>query len=297
MSDLIKLVAGNSAAEISTTGASLLSLNLSGNQVIEKLRVPRPELYEGVVMAPWSSRIKDGSWQGEDGTSYQLPINEPARSNALHGLVFDKTFSIKRKTDSSVELEITISPTSGYPFEILLTVSYELEDAELIVGFRAKNLSETRSPFGIAFHPYLSTKWFGDSAKVVSDAQVVLDLDENLIPKGKLKANETAKDLSLGKLIKAAGLDDGFSQLDFEEYFAITKLVGDSGQGVEVWQDEIFKHLVIYTTDEFETESGVITAAAIEPSTAPANAFNSKEDLIWLAPKEASSGSWGIRLA
>ena len=297
MAELISLTSASSTAQINPVGAALVSLNLAGNQVIEKLRTSRPELYEGVVMAPWSSRIKDGSWQGEDGTSYQLEINEPARSNALHGLVYDKTFSIGRKSESSVELEVTISPVAGYPFEILLTVSYELEDAELVVSFKAKNIGGSKAPFGIAFHPYLSTKWLGDSASVISDAQLVFDLDENLLPKGKQKATNTSKDLSLGKTIKGAGLDDGFTELDFAEYYATTKVVNDSGQGVEIWQDEIFKHLVIYTTDDFETAAGVTTAAAIEPSTSPVNAFNSKEDLIWLEPNQTSSGSWGIRLA
>ena len=296
MAELIRLTSAGSSAQINPVGAALVWLNLAGNQVIEKLKTPKPELYEGVVMAPWSSRIKDGSWQGEDGTSYQLEVNEPARSNALHGLVFDKTFSIKRQTASTVELEIAIAPVAGYPFSISLTVSYELEDDELIVSFAAKNTGSTRAPFGVAFHPYFSTSWLGEAAMVVSDARTIFVLDENLIPQGKQDSSSSSKDLSLGKKIAGAGLDDGFTDLDFAEYYALTKMVNDSGKGLEIWQDEIFKHLVIYTTDNFESESGVIAAAAIEPSTSPVNAFNSKEDLIWLEPNQTASGSWGIRL-
>ena len=297
MTELIRLESSGSSAEINPVGASLVKLNLAGKPVIEKLKIPKPELYEGVVMAPWSSRIKDGRWQGEEGTWYQLPINEPARSNALHGLVFDKTFSIRSQTESTVELSIAIDPVEGYPFSISLSVSYELENDELIVSFAAKNTGSTKAPFGIAFHPYLSTSWLEESAMVVSSAKTVFELDENLIAKGKQNSTASSKDLSLGIVIAGAGLDDGFTDLDFAEYYASTKILDDSGKGIEIWQDEIFKHLVIYTTDEFDSEAGRISAAAIEPSTSPVNAFNSKEDLIWLEPNQTSSGSWGIRLA
>jgi aldose 1-epimerase len=36
------------------------------------------------------------------------------------------------------------------------------------------------------------------------------------------------------------------------------------------------------------------TAIAIEPQTGPANAFNSKEDLIWIEPNQAFDASWGL---
>jgi aldose 1-epimerase len=35
-------------------------------------------------------------------------------------------------------------------------------------------------------------------------------------------------------------------------------------------------------------------AIAIEPQTGPANAFNSKEDLIWLEPDQVFEASWGV---
>jgi aldose 1-epimerase len=69
----------------------------------------RPELYAGVVMAPWSGRVAGGAWVHPDGRKFQLPVNEPARNNALHGLVFDKEFVVARSTESSVELSIEIT--------------------------------------------------------------------------------------------------------------------------------------------------------------------------------------------
>jgi aldose 1-epimerase len=117
-----------------------------------------------------------------------------------------------------------------------------------------------------------------------------------MIATGKVPTASGAKDLSVGRAVVAAQLDDDFTDLVFEKGIATTTLLTGDGSGVEVWQEDIFKHTVIYTTDSFETDAGVITAVAIEPSTSEVNAFNSKQDLIWLEPNQTRSGSWGIKL-
>ena len=40
----------------------------------------------GQVLIPWPNRRQDGSYEF-DGRHYQLPLNEPERRNAIHGLV------------------------------------------------------------------------------------------------------------------------------------------------------------------------------------------------------------------
>ena len=133
MTNLITLTESStgSSAVVSPVGASLLELTLSGNKVIEQAAAGRPELYAGVVMAPWSGRISDGKWIDETGAEKSLPINEPSRNNALHGLVYNKSFEVKKSTASSVELVIDIPATDGYPYALRLAVSYELEDGQL----------------------------------------------------------------------------------------------------------------------------------------------------------------------
>ena len=50
----------------------------------------------------------------------------------------------------------------------------------------------------------------------------------------------------------------------------------------------------VFTTDRYP---GQELAVAIEPMTAPANAFNSGQDLRILAPGERWAGQWGIEYA
>jgi aldose 1-epimerase len=289
--------ATGSSATISPVGASLLALSLSGNQVIEPLAVDRPELFCGVVMAPWSGRVKAGHWIHPDGRSFQLSVNETARNNALHGMVFDKEFTVARSTPSSVELSIEISPIDGYPFRLKLAVAYELDGAELICSFAVKNLSEEKAPFGIGFHPYLSTKWLGDAVSITNSAKTVFVLDENLIDTGTQSTNQSDKNLAQGKMAVGAGLDDDFTNLSFRDGVSKTLLANAAGSGVEIWQEEIFKHNVIYTRDSFDAASGPVTAVAIEPCISAVNALNSHKDLLWIEPNQTRSGSWGVSLA
>jgi aldose 1-epimerase len=285
-----------SSAVVSPVGASLMELALSGNKVIEKAAAGRPELCAGVVMAPWSGRIAGGKWIDETGAERSLAINEPARNNALHGLVYDKSFAVKKSTASSVELVIDITATDGYPYALRLAVSYEIEDGELYASFAVKNLSDARAPFSIGFHPYFSTAWADAPLKLQVSAGSVLELNENMIATGKAKVSDADKDLRAGKALTEVKLDDDFTDLDFVHGIATTKLLTASGSGLEVWQEDVFKHAVIYTPEEFPTQSGSIKAIAIEPCSSAVNAFNSKQDLLVLSPGETRSGSWGIRL-
>jgi aldose 1-epimerase len=273
-----------------------MELTLSGHRVIENVVAGREDLYSGVVMAPWSSRIEAGKWTLPNGEEVEVPINEPDRNNALHGLVYNQSFSVKRSTASSVELVIEIAPTASYPFSLRLGVSYEIEDGELYSSFAVKNLSATKAPFGIGFHPYLSTEFAGQDVTIRCEAETMFELNQNMIATGKIPASKSPKDLNAGRVVSGAGLDDGFTDLKFEQGIASTFLEGPSGLGLQVWQEDIFKHTVIYTPETFPTAQGSITAVAIEPSTSEVNAFNSKQDLLMLSPGETRSGSWGIRL-
>ena len=288
--------ASGSSAIISPVGAALISLNLAGNQVMEKLATDRPELYAGVVMAPWSGRVAAGAWVHPDGRKFQLPINEPARNNALHGLVFDKEFAVARSTESSVELSIEIPESVGYPFHLKLAIAYELDGGELICSFAVKNLSTEKAPFGLGFHPYFSTKWLGDEVSITNSAKTVYELDQNLIDTGTQPTSRSSKDLAVGKLAVGASLDDDFTDLDFVSGVSSTTLSNAGGAGIEIWQEDIFKHNVIYTTDFYEAESGIVTAVAIEPCISAVNALNSHSHLLWLQPNQTRSGSWGVRL-
>ena len=68
--------------------------------------------FRGAFVAPWPNRIADGRYSF-DGADYELPINEPERGTALHGLVFDVLWTLVEHTTSSVTLACTIMPIAS----------------------------------------------------------------------------------------------------------------------------------------------------------------------------------------
>jgi aldose 1-epimerase len=73
------------------------------------------------------------------------------------------------------------------------------------------------------------------------------------------------------------------------------RLTAPDGRFVELWQDESFGYVQVFTTRSFPTEAREGLAIAVEPMTAPPNAFNSGLGVRWLEPNDDVSMTWGIR--
>jgi aldose 1-epimerase len=99
-------------------------------------------------------------------------------------------------------------------------------------------------------------------------------------------------------------IGDDFYDHDFTDLprdsdgLAHTFLTATDGRGFDIWQDESFKHIVIFTPDFYFANVGESKryACAIEPQTSGPNSFNSGEDLLWLKQGQTFSATWGINL-
>ena len=120
------LRAGDYEAVISSVGASLRSLTYDGRD----LTVPfdadevRPS-YRGATLAPWPNRVVDGKFTF-DGVERQVPLTEPARQHALHGLAAWLDYEPIDKESSHVTLSATIQPQTGYPWRIRIETTFSL---------------------------------------------------------------------------------------------------------------------------------------------------------------------------
>src|SRR5699024_6381213 len=77
---------GDYTADIASTGATLRTLRFRGRDLIvpfdaDKIR----PCFHGSILAPWPNRLANGCFTHE-GERHQLPLSEPERHNALHGL-------------------------------------------------------------------------------------------------------------------------------------------------------------------------------------------------------------------
>lgn len=289
----ISLRSGNLAAEIASIGASLRSLTADGRDLVAPFAEDevRP-LYRGVVLVPWPNRVVDGRY-AFDGVEQQLPLTEPDRGHALHGLACWADYRVVARAADSVALETTIVPQAGYPHRLRTAVEYRLGDDGLSTRITTTNTGPSRAPYGASGHPYLVA---GDGR--VDDWRLelavgrVLEVDERLAPRGLTDVAGGPFDFGSPTRIGDLFVDHAFTALGPGE--ARARLLASDGHGVELrWDAAAAPWVQVHTGDRPEPEYHR-RGLAVEPMTCPPDAFNSGTDLIVLGPGEAHTLTWTI---
>ena len=311
MTATIELACDESTAAISPIGASLVRFSVGDRPIVVPMNA-----FDGAVLAPWPNRIDGGRFDFA-GDSHQLPITEPERNTALHGLVADVEWSVVERTESTVSLEYALEPTEGYPFEFSLQVDFELAEAELRMRARALNTGSAPAPFGFGFHPWLS----GGAGELVDEAQLVIpaahwyETNERLIPTGVRPFDDgtavpadhvsddsacmVCKDFRALRLIGGTVLDDAFGQpRRGDDGWSRARLKGTDLREVVVGMGPGFRTWQACTGDGL-AEDLARRAIAIEPMTCPPNAFAAGEagvDFDVVAPGDELVVEWSIAL-
>jgi aldose 1-epimerase len=283
-------------AVVTEVGATLRAYSAGGLDVLDGFSVDEPSSAgRGQVLAPWPNRL-DGGRYAFDGRPGTAAIDEPERGNAIHGLVRWLPWLLASKTDDAVALGCVLHPQPAYPWRLELGLGYRLVGDGLEVVARATNASAEPAPFGIGFHPYLTTGTPVDDARLTIPATRRLTTDERALPVGEEDVAETEFDFTVGRPVGATRLDTCFAGLargsDGRSRARLESADGE--RAVEVWADEAFGYLQAYTGDTLEPASRRRQAVAIEPMTCPPNAFASGVDVIRLEPSASWSGTWGI---
>lgn len=267
-------------AWVSPWGATVTHLLIDGVEAIaHATKKDVQDSFAGVTLAPWPNRLSNATWKFENQT-LSAEIND-GQSNANHGLVFNRKFEVESKTKDSVIFSYRLGEDAAYPFQVLVRVSFSLRGSELISVITASNEADLNVPAAFGAHPYISAA--ADSQVSIHAASQAIN-DAKQIPTGAKPAQKI-----LQTKFSELSLDDCFGDLARDEAgVAHVQITHANGSNVVVWQDSVFKYLMIYTHPTL--------GLAVEPQTAPANALNSGEDLIWLTPGESVSGTWGIRV-
>jgi aldose 1-epimerase len=287
------IAAGDHEATVVEVGAGLRRYAHRGVDITFGYREDElPPRGCGAVLVPWPNRLRGGRYSFDD-VAYQLPLSEPTTGNAIHGLGRWARWLPVRQGRSAVTLALDIVPQTGWPFEVRIEVSYAL-DAELglLVSATARNTGGRRAPFGAGFHPYLATRGYGlaeVSVKLPARERIVAD--EAQVPLGTAPVAGTPYDLRRGRRLGPLRMDDGFGALATKDGRGTVQMRTRSG-GAQLWFDETFRFLQVFTLDVL---GGRGPGLALEPMTCPADAFNTGNGLIVLAPGAAWTGSWGIQ--
>lgn len=283
----------HSSAEIAQVGAALRALTVDGVDLVPRYPddVPTPAA-SGVVLVPWPNRIRDGRYSF-DGADLQLAISEPKFGNASHGLLRFGTYEPIEQSDERLVLGADVVPQTGYPFHLRTRVTFSLQRDGLHVAHDIENIGATTAPVALGVHPYLQIGGVATADLVVrSTGTTTLVLDDRNIPVDEIPV-ATGTDLRAGVRLGDAALDNGYRGLPRDaEGRARHTLTAPDGARVELWQDEGFRWVQVFTTDRYP---GQPLAVAIEPMTAPANAFATGDDLERLEPGHILHREWGVR--
>lgn len=289
----LHLRGGGVTAQVAQVGASLRHLTVDGVEVVPPypVDVPTPGA-SGVVLVPWPNRIRDGSWN-DDGTPQQLAMTEPKFHNASHGLLRFTTYRIASESEDAVTLEATIVPQTGYPYLVETTVRYALADAGIDVTHTLTNRSAQPAPVALGTHPYLTIG--GADPRMLTlrlPAETYFETDERMLPIGEAPV-AAGTDLREGRRLGEVQLDTGYANLHRDpDGFVRTTLSAADGRTVTLQQGAGFNYVQAYTSDRYPGQSLVV---AVEPMTAPADAFNSGRGVRRLARDESWTLEWGIR--
>ncbi|WP_178945360.1 aldose 1-epimerase family protein [Kocuria sp. TGY1127_2] len=294
--------AGGYSAEIAVVGASLASLRGPRGHLV---RSTPPEGLRpgcsGAILAPWPNRIQDGRYEFA-GTSHHLPLTEPERNNAAHGLVLWERWEILSHTAAEVILGLDLVPQPGYPFELRLKAVYSLTSNGLEWRVSATNLGDQSVPYAVAGHPYLVADGSdGQKSGALNDwslkvpASVYIDADmDRLLPLGTYPVDNTHFDFRSGRRLDDFSYDVALGGLGRnEDGRTACELTSPNGGGVVLECGPEVNWIQVYTDDQATGEPGR-RAVAVEPMTAPADAFRSGQDLTVIEPGQTHSAWWRL---
>ncbi len=186
-------------------GGRIVSLVVGGvERILAKERArpsTLPTSWGCYPMVPWAGRLGDGRIPTATG-EVRLATNRPRA--AIHGLGFDKAWTVTRTDDAMVEMTVELRGL-GWPFggeaRQLLRLEADALGLELEVGTYSRP-----GPAGLGWHPWFARPTAGDMAVRV-DARHVLVLDADLVPTGEVREVVAHEDLRSGPVLGQRRLD------------------------------------------------------------------------------------------
>ncbi|MEP7089495.1 MAG: aldose 1-epimerase family protein, partial [Nocardioidaceae bacterium] len=248
-----EIAGGGYRAVVTECGASLRILEYDGRPLVLGWDEDGQSASgRGQLLAPWPNRIRDGRYTFA-GADLQLPLSEPSRHNATHGLVRWTSWSVEERTDHSVSLVYRLMSQTGYPWTLDLHVLYDLSADGLTVTFTATNLGDSPAPYAYGAHPYLTTgSGPVDGWELTLPVATRLLVDDRLIPTGRDDVRDTDLDFRVARPIRSTRLDTAFTDVVRGADGRAEVVLRDarSDVGVRLWMDQAYSWLQVFTGDE-----------------------------------------------
>jgi len=263
-------------------GASLQELTLNGHAIIQNLApLTYGASYASSILFPFANRIKDGIYNYE-GKVYTLETNQKEENNALHGLVYNKTFKILEHKTNDESAVITLEynehkkkPGFPYTYSIILTYTFTQNNMSLKVSI--KNTDSKTFPFTLGWHPYFVSENLYESTLQFDTTEKLIIGNRNITT-----GTETIKPIEKFQ-IKNKQLDDCWILNSNAIKFKTPKYDLVINSSVEN------NFLQVYTPPNKNT-------LAIEPTTGVSDSFNNNIGLQYLKPNQSYTITWGLNI-
>jgi aldose 1-epimerase len=289
----IELAHGTQRATVVEVGAALRTYMIGDEHIVDGFGIDEMSpAGRGQPLVPWPNRLAGGRYDFA-GVTNQLPLSEPERGNAIHGLVRFANWSVSERAPAHVVMAHRLHPQPGYPFLLDLRLGYRLDDAGLSVELTVTNRGDRACPFGAGAHPYLRIGEGGiDRLVLRAPAGTYYEGDERGIPTGRRAVAGTPYDFREGRTIGDAHLDTAFT--DAGSRPAVVELAEPgSGRRVQLWMGPEYGYYMLFTGDSLPAPRRR-QGLAIEPMTCAPNAFRTGDGLWTVDPGTTLRAAWGI---
>ena len=263
-------------------GASLQELKLFGQTLIKNLSpLDYKNTYASSILFPFANRIKDGTYIYNNET-YKFLVNEAPNNNALHGLVFDKTFDVIDETTAENSASVKLlykedKKSEGFPFTYSIQLEYRITETTLDLNVEVKNTDSETFPFTLGWHPYfLSSN--------LSESLLSFESTKKMVFSDRMITTETTNNPDPSEmLLKDKQLDDCWALDKTKIEFATPNY------NLSINSSEENCFLQAYTPP-------LVNVIAIEPTTGVSDSFNNKIGLKTLAPNATYQLDWSLKL-
>jgi aldose 1-epimerase len=263
-------------------GGSLQELTINGFELIKKMSpLTYNATYASAILFPFANRIKDGAYKFNNET-YQFDINEKGLNNALHGLVYNKTFKIINSETNDDFASVVLAyqennKIAGFPYTYTIQLEYILTQSTLSLKVEIKNTDSETFPFTLGWHPYfLSSDLY--KSLFIFDSNKKIKLDNRNITES-IEANENVGSFE----IKSQTMDDCYILNTNKVEFQTPKY------NLSINSSEEDSFLQLYTPPHKNT-------IAIEPTTGVSDSFNNGIGLKTLKPQESYHVEWNLEI-
>ncbi len=271
---------------ILTKKGTLYSIHKCAKSIVEFQEKFKP-MYAGTFLAPFPNRIKEGRYKFNE-TEYQLELTDKGFNNALHGFLYELPFSIHHIDENLgiLSLDSYFNGAVGYPFQLYFKNTFQLKERELIITSYVGNESETHVPFGMGWHPYISTGTSVDLLQLKMPGKKLFEQNNQHIPTGKLLENERFLDKNLiaDRFMNDCYILENNNQTYIYDAQKDLNIVITQQTG-----EKAYNYCTYYTPPERD-------CIAVEPMTAAPDAFNNGHGLITLLKGQDIELSFSIAL-